>query len=460
MRFIFVGACCAMLGIGAGGCGNDANGLSPDGSGTGAGGAAAGTGGASPGTGGGNPGTGGANPGTGGANPGTGGANPGTGGANPGTGGGSPGTGGTKPGTGGAGGAGTGGAAMGGSGGGATGGAGGMLTNPNGAPAAGNPDGKCAVPAEAQAEDIANPRTVVGTGTKESCTGDAFVDAVAKGGVITFNCGPDPVTITLTRTAKIVNDTGPRIVIDGGGKVTLSGGGKVRILYQNTCDQAQKWTTAMCQNQDHPQLTVQNLTFVDGNAKGQMPDGGGAIFVRGGRFKVVNSRFFNNVCDDTGPDVGGAAIRTLSQFQGRPVYVVNSTFGGREGFGNVCSNGGGLSSIGVSYTVLNSLFTHNRAIGSGANPMRAGTPGGGSGGAIYNDGNTFTLTLCGTRIADNSANEGGGAIFFVSNDRTGSMVIQDSVLSRNPSKGFETKGFPGIFVLAKAPPTVTNSTLE
>ena len=205
------------------------------------------------------------------------------------------------------------------------------LTNPASGPPAGNPDGTCAIPADAQLEDISTPRTVVGNGTAASCTGGAFVSAVALGGVITFSCGPDPVTITLDQTAKIFNDTGPKIVIDGGGKITLSGAGKVRILYQDTCDQAQKWTTSHCQDQDSPQLTVQNLTFVDGNSKGQTFEGGGggAIFARGGRFKVINSRFFNNVCDDVGPDVGGAAIRTLSQSMGLPVYVVNSTFGGQ-----------------------------------------------------------------------------------------------------------------------------------
>lgn len=332
-------------------------------------------------------------------------------------------------------------------------------TDPSTGPAPGNPDGKCAVPAEAALEDVSKPTTVVGTGTKESCTGDAFVAAVAKGGVITFDCGPDPVTITLTKTAKVFNDKGPKVVIDGGGKVTLSGGGKVRILYQNTCDKELVWTTAACQNQDHPQLTVQNLAFVDGNATGLDPDGGGAIFVRGGRFKLLNSRFFNNACDPTGPDVGGAAVRVLSQYEGRPVYVVNSTFGGAAGLGNKCSNGGGLSSIGVSYTVINSLFSHNTVTGSGANPAKAGTPGGGSGGAIYNDGNTFTLTLCGTKITDHSAPEGGGAIFFVSNDRSGTLRIQDSVLRNNKSLGFETKGYPGIFVLAKTV-DVTGSTLE
>ncbi|HEX6243498.1 MAG TPA: hypothetical protein VFZ61_21445 [Polyangiales bacterium] len=122
------------------------------------------------------------------------------------------------------------------------------------------------MPAEARAEDTSSPRSVVGSGTPGSCSGDAFIQAVAKGGVITFD--PEPVTISLTRPAKIVNNTGPKNVIDGGGKVTPSGGGKSRILYMNTCDQQQGWTTSHCQDQDHPQLTLQNLTFVDGNSNG------------------------------------------------------------------------------------------------------------------------------------------------------------------------------------------------
>jgi len=325
----------------------------------------------------------------------------------------------------------------------------------------GNPDGGYSVPAEAGEEDVSVPDQVIGNGSPQSCTSNAVVAAIAKGGVITFNCGPAPVTITMKQTAKIVNNTGPEIVIDGGGKVTLSGNNARRILYMNTCDPDQVWTTSHCRNQDHPRLTVQNLTFAHGNSKAETSyDGGGAIWVRGGRFKIVNCRFVNNVCADTGPDTGGAAVRVLSQYQNRPVYVVNSTFGGAADSGNVCSNGGGLSSIGVSFTVLNSVFSHNRAIGYGANPARFGTPGGGSGGAIYNDGNTFTLSLCGTRIENNSAREGGGAIFFVSNDRSGTLVIKDSSLSGNPSGRFETPGYPGIFVLASGNPVVINSTIK
>ncbi|AKJ31906.1 hypothetical protein AAW51_5215 [Caldimonas brevitalea] len=329
-------------------------------------------------------------------------------------------------------------------------------------PAAGHPGG-ATVPSDAQAEDVSNPRTIVGTGTAASCTSAAFVAAVAKGGVITFNCGSEPVTIHLHETAKIVNNTGAKIVIDGGGKVTLSGSGQRRILYMNTCDQAQVWTTSHCQNQDHPQLTLQNLTFVDGAASGTNAAGaygGGAVFARGGRLKIVNSRFFRNQCDATGPDVGGGAVRALSQYENLPLYVVNSTFGGRSDLGNFCSNGAALSSIGVSFTVINSLFTHNRAIGVGANPARSGTPGGGSGGAIYNDGNTFNLRIQGSRMTNNTANEGGGAIFFVSNDRSGTLSISNSFLSANKSEGFETQGLPGIFYLGNGVPQISGSTLQ
>lgn len=326
---------------------------------------------------------------------------------------------------------------------------------------AGNPQGKAAIPAEGRAVGTSKPARVIGEGTAASCTSAAVVAAVAKGGIITFNCGPKPVTITMKATAKVRNAS-PLVVLDGGGLVTLSGEGKRRILYQNTCDQAQGWTTSHCQNQATPRLVVQNLTFAEGNSTGQTGEGGGggAIFVRGGRFSVVNSAFLRNRCDTTGPDLGGGAIRVLSQYNEQPVYVTSSTFGGASGAGGSCSNGGALSSIGVSWVVLNSLLTHNSAVGNGANPARSGTPGGGSGGAIYADGNKFTIRIAGTRIEHNQAKEGGGAVFFVSNDRTGQLRIESSTLTSNRSGKFETKGYPGIFYLGVSKPVVTNSKLS
>ena len=335
------------------------------------------------------------------------------------------------------------------------------LANPADGPPAGWAEQPCDIPAEAGPGDVSAPDSVVGTGTPESCTAQAFIDAVALGGAITFDCGPDPVTITLDTPARVFNDGIPDVVIDGGGLVTLSGGGRNRILYMNTCDPDLVWTTDHCNDQDHPRLTVQNLTFADADSRNEGEyDGGGAIWVRGGRFKVVNSRFFNNYCADTGPDVGGAAIRVFDQSEDRPVYVVNTTFGGADGYGNQCSNGGGISSIGVSWTIINSLFSYNRAVGSGGNPAEGGTPGGGSGGAIYNDGNEMTLSICGTLIEQNQVNAFGSAIFFVSNNHTGNIVIRDSILRNNPGGGWNRAGFPGISAHDDTPIDAQNSTFE
>ena len=301
----------------------------------------------------------------------------------------------------------------------------------------------------------ATPSRVIGTGTPGSCTSAAVVAAVRAGGRIAFSCGPKPVTIRMRATAKVLN-TRREVVIDGGGSVTLSGAGKRRILYMDTCDPAQRFTTSHCQDQATPRLTVRNLAFTHGNSTGEKFDGGGggAIFVRGGRLRIEHSTFVSNRCDPNGPDVGGGAVRALSQYHGLPVAVVASRFAE-----NVCSNGGALSSIGVSWRVTDSRFTANRAIGRGANPARSGTPGGGSGGAIYNDGNRFALSITRSQLTGNRANEGGGAIFFVSNDRTGTLAIADSVLRRNPNDGFHTAGLPGIFFLGAGRPAISHSVL-
>jgi hypothetical protein len=142
----------------------------------------------------------------------------------------------------------------------------------------------------------------------------------------------------------------------------------------DACDPAQVWTTSHCQDQSSPELIVQNLTFRDGNSTGQTYEGGGggAIFDRGGRLKVIDSRFIGN--------------RT--------------------------------------------------------------------------DGDLHTVTIAGTVIASNQAKEGGGAVFFVSNDKTGTLRIEDSTLRHNLSSGFGTPGYPGIFFPGAGQPVVVSSTLS
>jgi hypothetical protein len=309
------------------------------------------------------------------------------------------------------------------------------------------------------ASATATPHHVVGHGTPASCTSAAVVRAVAKGGVITFDCGPKPVVIAMKATAKVTN-TSHRIVLNGGGKVTLDGGGKRQILYMNTCDQRRIWTTSHCNDQKWPQLLVENLTFAHGYAATKQTAtstwGGGAILASGGRLAVTNTRFIDNRCYRVGPDLGGAAIRAFQQWRNLPVLITHDTFrGGR------CSNGSALSSIGVSWLIRDSVMTNNRAIGRGANPASSGSPGGGSGGAIYTDGDHYSVTIERSTISDNWAREGGGAVFFVSDNNTGTMTIRHSTLHHNPSLGFWTRPYPGIFFQSHGhPPKIVDSTIS
>jgi hypothetical protein len=305
----------------------------------------------------------------------------------------------------------------------------------------GNPDGHAYVPPAGRAANTSHPNHVIGAGTPASCTSAAVVRAVAEGGIITFHCGPNPVTITMAATAKVVN-TSHQVILDGGGKVTLSGGGKIRILYMNTCDQKQKFITHDCWEQQWPQLVVQNLTFEDAYSAVRQSKtsnyGGGAIFAEGGQLKVVNSAFLDNRCYADGPDLGGAAIRGYGMYMGSPVYITHDTFSG-----NTCSNGAALSALYANFDVINSLLTANKAIGWGADPAHPGTPGGGSGGAIFTDGDHYNLIVDGTVMRDNSAREGGGAIFFVVDAGGGTLRFDYSTLDGNPSGVFQTA--PGIY---------------
>ena len=314
----------------------------------------------------------------------------------------------------------------------------------------GNPKGHFPVPPAGRAVDTRHPDHVIGNGSPAGCTSAAVVRAVAAGGMITFDCGPKPVTIVMKSTAQ-VNKTRRRVVLDGGGLITLSGAGKRRILYSDTC--AGVWSTDDCVNQPYPQIVVQNITFEHGydgthqaTCTANTPkcwyggvDGGGAVYVEGGQFKAVNSRFLDNRCYAYGPDLGGGAIRALAQYENRPVYITEDTFrGGR------CSNGGALSSISVQWSIFNSEFIDNKAIGWGANPASSGTRGGGSGGAVYLDGKNDNVLVAGTVMHDNHAREGGGAVFDVVDIGWGALKFDESHLHHNISGQFQT--FPGVYL--------------
>ena len=350
----------------------------------------------------------------------------------------------------------------------------GNSTGSGGAATIGTDGGTCVVPASAATADVSSPTTVVGDGTAASCTAAKVASAVAGGGVVTFNCGSAPLTIVVPEI-EIINDGGVTkdgsVTIDGGGKITLSGGGKNRILRQNTCDESLHYTSTRCDLQTTPHMVVQNIGFTDGVGLADELStsdiyGGGAIYVRGGTFKAVNVTFTNNTqtnaANQNVQDLAGGAIYIDEVTS--PIYIVNSTFSGNSGV-----NGGALGSISESWTILNSVFQNNAATGHGENPARAGTEGGGMGGAIYNDGDDFTLTICGSQFLDNQANElGTGSIVEVVDDLNGGLVINDSTFTGNSDTGDvqQSAHHPSIYVEAKdktdgtSGVTITNTTFN
>jgi hypothetical protein len=341
---------------------------------------------------------------------------------------------------------------------------------------AGNPNGSCSagIPARGQPADTSNATAVVGTGTPASCTFSQLQAAVAQGGVITFNCGSSAVTIPISATLNL--PTNKNTVIDGGNKITLDGGKAVQILSFNS---------ANFRANDNG-LTLQHITLVNGKttptqaipsapapcSQGWDDGQGGALYMRDGNLTVIDSIFTNNQAAPVGPDTGGGAIYVLGSKNG--ALIVGSTFSN-----NTASNAGAVGGLFTQLDVYNSFFTGNTASGHDANnndPTKCSAMNngqneigsGGNGGAIYSDGNSVNITLCGDAILNNSAgiNAFGGGLFFTSNDMMGTLSITDSTMTGNTgghwtnvSTGNVTNVGTAVGVNAKSI-TVTNSTLQ
>jgi predicted outer membrane repeat protein len=217
---------------------------------------------------------------------------------------------------------------------------------------------------------------IVGDGTPDSCTETALDAALAGGGDVSFNCGPSPVTITVTNVKQIVADTS----LDGGGNITLSGGGTTGIMFVEA----------------NVHLMLSNVTLSDAVHSGALDIGG--------RLTVVNSTFSNNAATSAILSVGNVSISNST-------FVSNSSPGGGPG-SCILNNGGVL-------TVSSSTFSNNSVApnGNGGAIFAAGTNtvtdstfsnnSATSGGAIWNMG---TLTVSNSTFANNSAVQGGGAI--------------------------------------------------
>lgn len=327
--------------------------------------------------------------------------------------------------------------------------------------------GAARVPAAAAPPPAAGPVAVtaetvktVGNGTPRSCTPAALAQAVRGGGTVRFRCGPDEVTIVLDRTLVVCNTSTCRhlradpkaavvreLVLDGGGKVVLSGGGARGILYANTCQESFGWLSARCDLQTTPHVVVRHLVMQKGDATRapvwggrRLEDlrGGGAIAMRGGRLTVQDVTFRDNRCIARDSDAGGGAVRLTGQHV--RTRVLGSTF-----LRNTCANGGAISSLQAPLLVRRSTLTDNTATGTGASSGQ-----GGNGGAVYFDGTDQDVAVEDSVLQRNHAPEGGPGVFYVSNDRTGTLTITGSTITKNTGARFWTGSTRSIFFRGKS----------
>lgn len=270
----------------------------------------------------------------------------------------------------------------------------------------------CSIPAKLV--DTTTPTTKIGSGTADGCTEAALRTAVTAGGIITFDCGAQETTITVTSELVLPNDKDT--IIDGGGRIVLSGGDSTRILALRHSFE-----------KGSPTLTVQRIKMTKGKTTGTaVANGGAAIYDLGGNVTVIDSEFTDNHGPLTGQDVSGGAI--FANGAGSLV-IVGSTFAG-----NSCSNGGAFGALGAAITVVNTVVANNTATGTGGNPG-----GGGNGGGTCMDGEKRTLSLCGAVYTGNKGNAFGGAVFRTSyeNEPTTidlSLFDGNSVVDAAPSQ--------------------------
>lgn len=243
------------------------------------------------------------------------------------------------------------------------------------------------------------PPLTLGEGTAESCLALDLPAELSMGGHFVFDCGPEPVTLFLSRSIEPTAE----LVLDGAGLVTLDAQHQSRHVTFAT----ELFDVAT------PHHALRGLRFINGRATGtetrlgiDIDGGGGAIYYYSGSVTVVDCVFEDNEAALVGPDVAGGAIYGVGRGK---TTVLRSRFER-----NRAANGGAIGSLFTGIEVHDSVFLDHTATGFGANyqdenNVQQGS--GGDGGAIQMDGQGQALILCGVRIERSSAGALGSAVF-------------------------------------------------
>jgi len=285
--------------------------------------------------------------------------------------------------------------------------------------------GLAAVPAVAK-------NIMVGTGTPDSCTEAALqlallTAAEERGGVIRFDCGDSPASISIagllpgeSRSARLVvpNDT----TIDGHDLITLDGvqeDGTLLLVAANTSATLRRLTV-----RGGPfGITVFNLGALEVDRCIVGDNQWGGIYNRLGHLEVRNSVFMRN-----GTFAGGNGA--IFNFRGS-LEVEKSSF-----VDNLSDGGGaGISNFGTA-TVRNSTFTLN--VGHWV------------GGAFQNASHA-EATIENSEFSANSDMVHGGAL-----SNAGTLTIRHSAFHNNATSWFGG----GLYLAASSVTTLSNSTIS
>ncbi|MBI5878311.1 MAG: hypothetical protein HZB53_11730 [Chloroflexi bacterium] len=253
---------------------------------------------------------------------------------------------------------------------------------------------------------------IVGDGTPGSCTENALAAALAGGGGIAFDCGADPLTITMTAGPLTVTR---EAMLYGGGRITLDGGGASRLLYVSPgaslslagLTLANASSAGGCGAAVHSEgsLSLVDVTVRDSHALTGTDCGVIAAF---GELLIANSVIVHNTAVVSGTLYLDGAARAL---------IADSRLEG-----NAAAYGGAVYvGAGAAVTITNSRLLGNTA-GDINDPVFSV---GGAGGAIFNAG---IAHLSGVTVTGNTARYNGGGI-----DNPGRLTLKRSTIEGNNS---------------------------
>lgn len=287
---------------------------------------------------------------------------------------------------------------------------------------------------------------VVGNGTPASCTETALDNALNGGGTVTFNCGANTKTLTLTFTKIIQADT----TLDGDNKIILRApnlyhfqvyAGFTLNLKNIKLQDGTSGSAGAIEN--YGTLIANHVTFFNNHAQGN----GGAI-ANYGAATIKSSTFTENFAEN----MGGAIYHS-----GSALTLNKSTF-----INNQATNyGGAVATDNGTINIKRSTFRSNNTLASvsGGGALNLQTPTTGNisrstidnnyatdGGGIASNGD---IVVSKTKIINNIAGAFGGGVW-----QGGNMTLIDSTIDNN--RAVAAAGIDAAFNLT----TLSNSTVS